>query len=164
MSLILIGFFCAGKTTIGKKCASLLNLPFFDADHVLEEKEKKKVGRLYSELKEDKFRVLENDILKNSIPKSKIVLSTGGGVVCREDNLLLLKERGTIIYLKAAFSTLLPRVLQRNFPMFAQREEHLELVAEKRFPIYEKWADCIVETDNLSVDQSVELVCNMYGK
>lgn len=99
-NVILIGFMGAGKTTIGKKLARLLDYEFIDTDHRIEELTGMTIGELFTLKGEGHFREIERDLLLSlSEYTSPYVLSTGGGMPCYHDNIQLLRALGTTFYL-----------------------------------------------------------------
>jgi len=98
--IILIGFMGVGKSTLGKKVANKMDLPFIDSDRVIEEKYQKSIGEIFTEHGESYFRTLENDFISSLENKDEFVLATGGGMPCFGKNMELLNELGTTFYLE----------------------------------------------------------------
>lgn len=94
-NLILIGFKGSGKTTLGKKVASLLGLPFVDTDDLFKEP----AAVVYRKLGKDAFRALERDVLQ-CLKVSRHVIATGGGMPLLKENRLALRALGTVVHLK----------------------------------------------------------------
>lgn len=109
--IILVGLPSSGKTTIGKKLSEKLNIPLIDTDALIIEEINQdyvpvnSIQECYKILGDDKFRDVEYRILFNIGP-SRAVLSTGGGIIERKENRILLRKKGTIIYLKTPISVL----------------------------------------------------------
>ncbi|UKJ08369.1 shikimate kinase [Solitalea lacus] len=100
MKIFLIGFMGAGKTTLGKRLAKKLNLPFLDLDHLIEEITGGTIAEYFAKNGEEKFRELEKDVLQKHILPEQFVLSTGGGAPCFHNNLEWMNRNGQTIYLK----------------------------------------------------------------
>jgi shikimate kinase len=99
--IILIGFMGSGKTTLGKKLARKLELPFIDSDQAIEEQHQRSIGELFAEQGEAHFRTLEREFIEKLLSQSvSFVLSTGGGMPCFGNHMELLKQLGTTLYLK----------------------------------------------------------------
>lgn len=98
--VILIGFMGAGKSTLGKKIAKKMDLPFIDSDRVIEERYQKSIGEIFAENGESYFRTLESDFITSLENKDEFVLATGGGMPCFGKNMELLNELGTTFYLE----------------------------------------------------------------
>ena len=96
----IIGFMGSGKTTTGKKLASMLGWSFIDLDKKIEEHTGKKIPELFSQYGEEYFRNLESEILRKLKSRTDTVISTGGGTPCHSDNMDFMLETGLTLYLK----------------------------------------------------------------
>lgn len=101
MKMILIGFMGVGKTSVGKLLSSKLNIKFIDMDNEIEKREKKSISNIFKECGEDYFRQLESDLLKELLKEDDIVISTGGGIITKKENVGILKEEERVIFLDA---------------------------------------------------------------
>src|SRR5664279_2631025 len=90
----IIGFMGSGKSTAGKKLASLLGWSFIDFDKRIEEHTGKPISEIFSQHGENYFRNLETEILKNLKAETDTVISTGGGTPCYGDNMDYMLETG----------------------------------------------------------------------
>jgi shikimate kinase len=108
--LFIIGYKSSGKTTIGKKLAQRLNMEFIDLDHFIEERERKTIPDLYTEIGDTDFRRLEWAALKEIIKKDNIIVSTGGGAPCHCDNMKLMEKYGDVLYIHLDNDTLVSRL------------------------------------------------------
>lgn len=115
-NVVLIGFMGCGKSTLGKKIARKLNYRFLDSDEEIERISGRTVPELFEEFGETHFRELENDYLRSLRSEQKIVLSTGGGMPCFNDNMKLIKELGTSFYLKLSPYELASRLQKSKTP------------------------------------------------
>ncbi|HEX2967615.1 MAG TPA: shikimate kinase [Bacteroidales bacterium] len=95
----IIGFMGSGKTTIGKKLASILNWKFTDLDEQIEITAGKSIKEIFSVSGEEYFRKLESDALKNTESLRNTVISTGGGVPCYGNNIDFMLSHGITVYL-----------------------------------------------------------------
>ena len=101
----------AGKTSIGKKLASIFNLEFYDLDDFIEEQTHSSIPFIFNLIGEKGFREIENLILKKFLAeKDSFVLATGGGTPVFFDNMHLLKANGLTIYIKHSPSTIFHRL------------------------------------------------------
>jgi shikimate kinase len=98
--IYLIGFMGSGKTTAGKKLASLLGWSFIDLDIKIEEYTGKTIPEIFSGPGEEYFRELETQLLRNLNSLTKTIISTGGGTPCHSDNMDFMINTGLTIYLK----------------------------------------------------------------
>ncbi len=101
----------SGKSTFGKQLANYLHFDFYDLDKYIEDQTQKTINSIFENEGEDAFRNYETDVLKQIINKScNAVISTGGGTPCFNDNLLLMLQKGTVIYMKQDPKTLAHRI------------------------------------------------------
>jgi shikimate kinase len=98
--IYLIGFMGSGKTTAGRKLASALGWRFIDMDRKVEEVAGKTIPEIFSANGEERFRELERSVLHDLEAEKRIVISTGGGAPCHDDNMSFMKKSGVTIYLK----------------------------------------------------------------
>ncbi len=108
--IFLIGFMGSGKTTVGKQMAQKLGLTFCDLDQFIEEKQRKTIAEIFSEVGEDGFRQLEHNALKEVANRADCVISTGGGAPCFFNNMRLMNASGTTIYLNTSLDELVHRL------------------------------------------------------
>ena len=109
--VILIGFMGAGKTTLGRRLATRLNVPFYDSDAEIEKHHGKSIGEIFAEQGESHFREIERRFLESFDAEDEFVLATGGGMPCYGDNMDLLNELGVTIYLERSAKELSNRLM-----------------------------------------------------
>jgi shikimate kinase len=131
-NIVLIGFMASGKSTLGKKLAKKLNFEFIDSDKEIEKLHGKSISEIFSEFGESAFREMENKFIHSLQEKKNFVLSTGGGLPCFFDNILLLNELGQTFYLKLSSKELTKRILnaknERPLAKGKSREELFDFV------------------------------------
>lgn len=103
-----------GKSTIGKKIATFLNMNFVDMDNYLESSYGKKIKNIFVEEGEKKFRQLEHIYLKKLLKIENVVIATGGGTPCFYNNMKLIKENSISVYLKTSIETLFNRLKKQK--------------------------------------------------
>ena len=109
--IFICGFMGCGKSTQGKKLASLLRMRFIDLDKHIQKTEEKSIEEIFEKEGEGRFRELETKYLKELIQeKNPKVFSLGGGTVCFNDNLSLVKENGILVYIQMPASALSERL------------------------------------------------------
>lgn len=166
-NIILIGFMGSGKTTVGEHLAQQLGYHFQDTDRLLEQKAEDTISRVFEIHGEKYFRDMETELLKELLPALKhTVLSTGGGLPLREENIRLLQELGFVVYLQASKETILSRLVgDRTRPLLQgeDMEQKVERLLGIRTPIYIKAAHENIITDNLSVEEITQLIMEKYG-
>ncbi len=110
--IIFIGYMGSGKSTLGEKLAMELKIPFIDSDKVIEEIANMSIAAIFKEKGEETFRKMESMFLQSLVNIPAFVLSTGGGMPCFNNNMLLLNELGVTVYLKNTSDVLADRLLK----------------------------------------------------
>jgi shikimate kinase len=111
MKVFLLGLPGSGKTTLGRKLAAALQLPFVDLDKEIEKTERKPIREIFAEKKEDYFRKVESAELKKWCSKpDDFVMATGGGAPCFFDNLETINKAGKSIFLDVPASEIVRRM------------------------------------------------------
>jgi shikimate kinase len=143
-NLFFIGPMGAGKTTVGRRVADLLALPFYDLDHEIEEHSGAAIPLIFDVEGEAGFRARESAVLAELAAHSGIVIATGGGAVLAEINRRCLHERGFVVFLETTVDEQLSRLARdRKRPLLAapDRRVRLEQLAAQRDPLYREIAD-----------------------
>ncbi|MGB6103403.1 MAG: shikimate kinase [Pusillimonas sp.] len=154
----------AGKTTIGRHLARVLNRDFVDLDHELEARCGVRVSLIFDIEGEEGFRKRESAALDECSRRHNIVLATGGGAVLASENQRYLKERGMVVYLRATAEELFRRVARdRNRPLLqtADPQGRIRELLTQREPIYESLADLTFDTGSMPATQVVRLLVSM---
>jgi shikimate kinase / 3-dehydroquinate synthase len=160
-SIFLVGLMGAGKTTIGRALAKKLNKRFVDSDHEIEARTGASIPVIFEIEGEDSFRKREAEIIRELSGQHNIVLATGGGAVLRAETRAFLKQRGTVIYLRAGINQILQRTSRdKNRPLLqtADPRRKLEELSRQRDPLYREVADFIVETGRPNVQFLVQAI------
>ena len=108
--LFLVGYMAAGKTTLGRRAAQLLNVEFIDLDAYIESRYRKRISDLFAERGEEGFRDIERRMLHEVAEFDNVLVATGGGTPCFFDNMEYMRHRGVTIYLAASVQTLCRRL------------------------------------------------------
>ncbi|NLK27548.1 MAG: shikimate kinase [Clostridiales bacterium] len=161
-NIVLIGFMGAGKTCIGRRLARRLKLPFEDTDSFIEKKEQCSIRQIFETHGEEYFRDLETELLLELKKSNQLrILSTGGGLPMREQNRLLLREIGHVVYLQAYKDTIIQRLAGDTSRPLLQGEE-LAIKVDKllaiRAPFYEATAHTIISTDGKTIDEVTQII------
>jgi shikimate kinase len=152
-NLFLVGMMGAGKTTLGKALAQRLRREFVDTDRLLVERTGVPVATVFEIEGEDGFRRRESAVLAEICARDGSVVATGGGVVLDECNRRLMRESGTVVYLKARVESLWERTRHDSSrPLLAtpNPRERLAEILDERDPLYREAAHIIVETGSQS--------------
>lgn len=165
-SIILVGYMCVGKTTVGKALAKELGQTFYDLDWYIEERFHTKVPRIFSDEGEERFRDLERRMLHEAAEFENIVLSCGGGTPCYFDNMEYMNRTGHTFFLKASTETVLQHLAmsrgERPLLKGKTPDELRGFVEEQlaqREPYYEK-AHHIIDVNVLDSFDKIGLVVN----
>jgi len=153
-NIFLIGPMGSGKTTIGKYLAKMFGLQFYDCDQELERLTGASVSLIFDLEGEAGFRVRENQLLKQLTAKNGVLIATGGGTVCNEENRRLLRSQGLVVYLKTSVENQLKRLNKdKSRPLLQtdDRTQRLRELAKVRNPLYDATADLVFNTRHSSV-------------
>lgn len=155
MKIVLIGFMGSGKTSVAKGLAQDLNSRFIDMDEIiLDSSGMNSINEIFEKKGEVAFRKNELVIAQKLTDEDNIVISTGGGVVGNEQTMTSLIKNGQVVYLKTSFEMAAKRVSQKEIlpPLFVDIEKAKQLF-EEREPLYEKYADVIIDTDSTPLSE-----------
>ena len=162
--IVLVGYMCAGKTTVGKQLAKETGKVFYDLDWYIETRFRKKVSQIFAEEGEEGFRRKERAMLHEVAEFENIVLSCGGGTPCFFDNMDYLNERAEVFYMKAPVETLLRhlKMSRGDRPLIkGKSEEELRIFVteqlEAREPFYSK-ARHIIDIGILDEEEKINKV------
>lgn len=157
-NIFFVGLMGSGKTTIGRALARKLNLHFVDSDHEIEKRTGVSVPTIFEIEGEGGFRDRESEVIADLVTSKNLILATGGGAVLREQNRELLKNNGTVVYLRAPVEELFARTSRdRNRPLLqtADPMARLQELFVLRDPLYKETAHVIIDTNRQSVQQLV---------
>ena len=153
-SIVLIGLMGAGKTAMGRRLASRLDLPFIDADTEIEMAAGASISEIFAEHGEAYFRQGERKVIARLLENGPQVLATGGGAYMNPDTRANIKARGLSVWLKANIKVLMKRVGRRDSrPLLVagDPEKVMKKLMEERYPIYAE-ADVTVESRDVPHD------------
>ncbi len=156
-NIAIIGMPAAGKSTVGKKLAALLNKPFVDLDLEIERQEKMTIPEIFATKGEAYFRDIETSLIKEFGNRNGIVLSTGGGAPLREENRNALRRNSFVVWLDREIE----KLTTKGRPV-SQREGVASLY-EKRAPIYQAVADAKVD-NNGGLEETLKEIVDLYEK
>lgn len=155
MSIILIGFMGAGKSTVAK----LLTENFTDLDQLIEEEIEMTIAEFFELFGEADFRKIENEVFELAVQKD-IIIATGGGIIENPKNLNVLDRASRVVFLTADFDTLWKRISMdwQNVRPLAQDKEAAQLLFEKRMKDYSLVADLTIDVTDKSPEQIAEQI------
>ena len=111
MRVFLIGYMGSGKSKVGAQLAGLLDAKHVDTDAAIADAEGCSVSDIFAQQGEERFRKLEKDMLNQLVQRTNIVVSTGGGLPCSDDNMQRMNDAGITVYLEASSGLLFHRLL-----------------------------------------------------
>ena len=158
--IVLVGLMGAGKTSIGRKLADRMRVPFVDADQELEKAAGCTITEFFEKFGEKEFRRGEKRVIARLLKSCPCVLATGGGAFMDLETRAMIKNTAVSVWLNVDLDTLDIRLARRTGRPLLQTNNPratLQSLMEKRYPIYAE-ADMIVETINGSVDVTVDKV------
>ena len=162
--IFLIGYMGAGKTTLGKALARRMNLSYIDTDHYIENRYHKKISEIFASEGEERFRDIERRILIEISEFEDIVVSTGGGLPCFNDNMATMNNCGTTVYLETSEKELAARLgVSKNVRPVLKNRSGSELAGfikenlDKRRFFYEQ-ANIRFDAEQMYTDNDVNVL------
>lgn len=166
-NIFLIGFMGSGKTTVSHELSQMAGMEELDTDILIVQKEKKAITDIFSIYDEEYFRNKETEIIKEIIKNDNQVISCGGGLVLRDENVALMKENGTLVLLTAKPETILNRVKnsdERPILNGNMNVDYIRTLMRRREDRYLESADIIIKTDNKDITEICrELLLELEG-
>ncbi|TWO70455.1 shikimate kinase [Caenimonas sedimenti] len=161
MILTLIGMPGSGKSTVGRQLSRRLQLPFFDSDHVIEQRLGCPIKDYFAREGEAAFRDVEEQVIAELASQAGCVLATGGGAVLREANRRKLHESTQVVYLRSSAEEVYRRVRHNQNRPLLQVEDplaRLRTLLAERDPLYRATAHFVIETGRPSVPTLVNMI------
>jgi len=164
-SIVLVGLMGAGKSTVGRRLAQTLKLPFRDADHEIEAAAGMTIPDIFAIHGEEHFRDGERRVIARLLQEGPIVLATGGGAFMNEETRRNIAEHGISIWLKADLDVLMRRVLKRDTRPLLRNpdpEGTMRRLMEIRHPVY-ALADLTIDSHEAPHDRVVTDIIKALG-
>jgi shikimate kinase len=155
--IVLVGLMGAGKTSVGRRLAEKLDIPFVDADHEIETAAGKSIAEIFADHGEPYFREGERRVISRLLRNGAQVLATGGGAYMNEETRARIQEHGISVWLKASLPLLMKRVMKRQDRPLLKTEDPeavMRTLIDKRYPVY-GLADVKVESRDVQHGQMV---------
>lgn len=160
MKVFLIGFMASGKTTLGGELAEIMGYKFLDLDDYIEVKQNKSIKLLFEIEGEEKFRIIENEALREVAKmEGNLIVASGGGTSCFYNSIDFMNKEGITVYIKVDVAELVARLIdsKKNRPLLwgkshEELNEYIIRVLEERKKYYEK-AKITVEYPSLDIKQ-----------
>ena len=157
-SIVLIGMMGAGKSSIGRRLAARLDIPFVDADAEIEEAAGMSIPDIFATHGEPYFRAGETRVIARLLEGGPQVLATGGGAFMNAETRAAITEKGISVWLKAEFEVLMRRIKRRQDRPLLKTDDPAATVREliaTRYPVYGK-ADVTIQSREVPHDKIVD--------
>ncbi len=157
-SVVLVGMMGAGKSSIGRRLAARLGIPFADADNEIEIAAGMSIPDIFSTYGEPDFRAGETRVIARMLENGPQVLATGGGAFMNQDTRNAVRAHGISVWLKAEFDVLMRRIKRRqDRPMLKTDDpgETLRALMEERYPVYAQ-ADITIQSREVPHEKIVD--------
>lgn len=169
MNIVLIGYRCAGKSTVGSRLAVRLQMKFVDTDNLIEERQGTQIGDIVKSCGWEYFRAMEKQIIEEVSNQDHFVIAPGGGAILEAGNVMALRSNGLMIWLKADREAIRKR-MEQDPRTFVRRPtltgkgvlEELEEVMACRESFYERAAAVQLDTSTLDVEAVVENILSVF--
>ena len=151
----------SGKTTVGRKLSNLLGFKFVDIDQALIERTGVTISHIFELEGEEGFRERESRLLKEVSEQSNVVVSTGGGIVTRKENLETMRKQGTIVFLDVPIRVLWHRLKDcQNRPLLQVNDprQKIEQLIVERTPLYLDAADIHLKVSSDSANRTAKRI------
>jgi shikimate kinase len=159
--IYLVGFMGSGKSAIGKRLGTLLNLPFYDMDHEIVDRTGMTIPQIFETYGEEGFREMETEFLR-SFQDEFCIIATGGGVAMREENRSIMRRTGLVFYLNATFRDIWRRISTDSNRPIVQRSSRVDLekLFHNRKAHYLQSAHFKVETTNRTLNEITQYIAS----
>lgn len=163
-NITLIGMPGVGKSTIGVVLAKVLGYQFLDSDLLIQKEEKRKLSEIIAQEGNEGFKEIENRV-NASIEADHTVIATGGSVVYCEEAMEHLKAVGTVVYLKLSLEELSHRLGNlKGRGVLLKEGQTLKDLYEERTPLYETYADIVIDEEGKDLEASLQAVLEAFGE
>ena len=162
-NVTLIGMPGSGKSTIGVILAKALGYQFLDTDLVIQKQEKIKLSQIIAQEGPERFKEIENKV-NASVDVTETVIAPGGSVIYCEEAMKHLRSIGKVVYLKISLESLSKRLGNlRGRGVLLKEGQTLKDLYEERVPLYEKYADIVVDEEGKDLEESLAAVLEIIN-
>ena len=161
-SLVLVGLMGAGKSTVGRRLAHQLGLPFVDSDDEIVKAADCSIPDIFEIYGEEEFRALEKRVIERLLGEGPMVLATGGGAFINDQTRERILASATAIWLNASLDVLVDRTSRRGGrPLLENKKpkDTLKKLIDERYPVYAN-AHIMIDTNDDSMDHTVDKILN----
>ena len=170
MNVILIGYRCTGKTSVGRKISERFEIPFYDTDELVKEHTGKTIKEIVDDGGWKSFRKEEKAVIRGLSSPGDKVIAVGGGAVMDPENREVLKRSGLLIWLTADVRTIVERMRndtaggEQRPPLSSNgMETESSEILQKRTPIYRQLAGFTIDTSGKEINTIADEVCNLLA-
>jgi shikimate kinase len=170
MNIVLTGYRCSGKTTVGKLLARDLGRRFVDTDRIIEERIGNSIDGFVSVNGWEKFREIEREIVADIASQDNLIIATGGGVVTEPENMTNLRKNGWVVWLQVDPETIRDRMDKDVHSVGARPSlsgegslNEIEEILKERSELYAGSSDHRLTTDDVSPVEAAEAIGAVYG-
>ena len=161
-NIVLIGMPAVGKSTVGVVVAKRLGYEFVDTDLLIQKQEKRLLKEIIAQEGNDGFLAIENQVNRD-LDVENAVIAPGGSVVYCEEAMEHYKKTGTVVYLKASYETIDRRIQNAKSRGVVLKEgQTLKDLYEERVRLFEKYADCTICEDGLTIEETIGNVLELF--
>ena len=165
-SLVMVGLMGCGKSSVGRRLASRLDIPFVDADDEIELAAQKTIPEIFADHGEEHFRDGERRVIRRLLASGPQVLATGGGAYMNAETRATIRSAGIAIWLRADLDVLMRRVMKRdNRPLLKVEDPEgvMRKLIEVRYPVYAE-ADITVESRDVPHEVIVDEIIGVLAE
>ena len=155
-NIFLVGFMGVGKSTIAKELKKILDMNLVEMDARIVHEQGMSINEIFEKYGENYFRDIESKLVLDIGDEGNTIVSCGGGVVLRPENVEHMRQSGKVVYLTATPESIFERVKNGNERPILNGNMNVDYIKglmEKRKPFYEAAADIMIETDNKSIEK-----------
>lgn len=152
-NIFLVGFMGTGKTTVSRQLSELLGYEEVDTDARIARQQDRSIAEIFAAQGEQAFREMETELLQEIGEENHKIISCGGGMALRQENVALMREHGVVVLLKAEPETIFERVRDDNGRPVLNGNMNVGYIRElmaKRMPYYQAAGEVVVATDGRS--------------
>lgn len=165
-NIFLIGFMGTGKSTVSRLLSSMLEMDAVEMDELIEERAGMSIAEIFDKYGEAHFRRMETELVVEMQKKRNLVVSCGGGVPLRQENVEAMRKSGVIVLLTASPETIYGRVKDSHNRPVIEQNKNVPFIAslmEQRREKYEAAADLMIKTDGKSAREICREVIRRMG-
>ncbi len=165
-NIVVIGFMCSGKTTIGREIAKKLRRSFYDTDEIIEQEMDMSVPEIFEKKGEWFFRKKEREVVQKLHKEKNCVIAAGGGIPLNSENMKLLKKSGVIVDLLVSVDVLAERIRnhRKSRPLVrGKTKEEIKEMYKLRETCY-KDADLCINITDLNPKEAADRIIEEVGK